>query len=152
MKAVIQRVSRAQVTVGGERVGVIAAGLVILLGVEKMDTPGDAAYLADRIAGLRVFGDDRGKMNRSIIDTGGAALVVSQFTLCGDCRSGRRPSFDAAAPAAEAASLYDVFVAELRTKSILVATGVFQAHMSVELVNDGPVTFVLESKEKQDRG
>lgn len=145
MRAVVQRVSTARVLVDGGVVGRIGAGLVVLLGVTHGDTPADARYLAGKVAGLRVFQDDKGKMNRSVGDLAGGLLVVSQFTLYGDCRSGRRPSFDAAAPPDRAQALYDSFVAEVRALGLDVATGVFQAHMQVELVNDGPVTLILDT-------
>ncbi len=146
MRAVVQRVSRARVIAGGETVGQIGPGLLVLLGVSKGDTEADAEYLADKTAGLRIFNDEAGKMNRSIADAGGAALVVSQFTLYGDCRKGRRPSFDEAAGAELANSLYERYVTALRSRGLDVQTGVFQAMMDVELVNDGPVTLLLDSK------
>ncbi len=145
MKAVVQRVSRASVTVDGTVTGAIHRGLLVLLGVAKSDTEQSADYLVDKIAGLRIFPDENGKMNRSLVDTGGAILVVSQFTLYGDCRKGRRPSFDAAATPELARSLYEYFVTRARALQIPVETGVFQAHMDVELINDGPVTLILES-------
>lgn len=146
MRAVLQRVSRARVGVAGETVGAIGTGLLVLLGVEAGDSDQDAAALADKTAGLRIFEDADGKMNRSVQDIGGAVLVVSQFTLLGDCRKGRRPGFSAAAPPALAVPLYEKFVAELRRKGLEVATGVFQASMEVELVNQGPVTLLLDSR------
>lgn len=149
MKAVLQRVSSARVTVEGQVTGSIARGILVFVGITHEDTPGDAEFLADRIVGLRIFPDEAGKMNRNLVDVGGALLVVSQFTLYGDCTGGRRPSFDLAAPPGQAQVLYDHFVANLRDRSIIVATGVFQAMMSVELVNDGPVTFVVESKKQK---
>jgi D-tyrosyl-tRNA(Tyr) deacylase len=145
MKAVIQRVSRASVTVDGMVTGAIGRGLLILLGVGKSDTRQSAEYLADKITSLRIFPDQNGKMNCSLLDTGGSLLVVSQFTLYGDCRKGRRPSFDAAAPPEQARALYEYFVSRLRAMGVPVETGVFQAHMDVELLNDGPVTLLLES-------
>ena len=148
MRALIQRVTQARVEVEGERVGGIGVGLLVLLGVAKPDLVADADFLADKIVNLRIFQDDEGKMNRSLLDTGGALLVVSQFTLYGDCRKGRRPSFDAAAPAEQARSLYDRFVAVARKKGVAVETGVFQAHMAVSLVNDGPVTLLIESESR----
>ncbi len=147
MRAVIQRVSRAQVTVDGVVTGRIGRGLLVLLGVTHADTTSDAEYLADKIIQLRVFSDEAGKMNRGLAEAGGALLVVSQFTLYGDCRKGRRPSFDAAAPAELARALYEHFVATARGRGIPVETGVFQAHMDVELINDGPVTLILETTE-----
>ena len=145
MRAVIQRVSEARVTVAGSVVGEIGPGLLALLGVAKPDTAADAEFLAEKILNLRVFPDEAGKMNRSLLDTLGALLVVSQFTLYGDCRKGRRPSFDDAAPAEQARPLYEHFVEVARRSGVRVETGVFQAHMEVSLVNDGPVTLVVES-------
>ncbi len=145
MRAVVQRVGSASVAVGGERAGAIGRGLLVLLGVTHADTADDAAYLAGKIAGLRVFEDGQGKMNLGAADVGGAVLVVSQFTLYGDCRKGRRPSFDAAAAPPHAEAMYEEFVRRLRVLGVPVSTGVFQAHMQVELVNDGPVTLVLDS-------
>lgn len=147
MRAVVQRVSRADVSVDGACVGRIERGLLVLLGVTHGDTAEGARWLAGKIAGLRVFEDDQGKMNRSVSDVGGELLVVSQFTLYGDCRKGRRPSFDAAARPEEARALYEILVEELRRLGLGVATGVFQAHMAVGLVNDGPVTLLLETTE-----
>jgi D-aminoacyl-tRNA deacylase len=144
MRAVIQRVLSAQVIVGGDVVGKIGAGLLILLGVTASDTAGDAEALAEKLVNLRIFSDDAGKMNRSLLDTGGALLAVSQFTLYGDCRKGRRPSFDGAAPAEQARALYEHFVQAVRGKNVHVETGIFQAHMEVSLVNDGPVTLIVE--------
>jgi D-tyrosyl-tRNA(Tyr) deacylase len=144
VRAVIQRVTEARVTAGNEIVGEIGSGLCVLLGVDKQDGEENAKALADKIKNLRVFEDHQGKMNRSITDSGGELLVVSQFTLYADCRKGNRPSFSDAAPAAEADRLYQVFVQRLRDAGLEVATGCFQAHMKVSLVNDGPVTFVLE--------
>jgi D-tyrosyl-tRNA(Tyr) deacylase len=125
--------------------GEIAAGLLVLLGVAKGDTPDDVGFLAAKITQLRVFNDDEGKMNRSLADVGGAMLAVSQFTLYGDCRKGRRPSFDHAAPSDLARQLYEQFVESVRSLGVQVQTGVFQAHMQVSLVNDGPVTIIVES-------
>src|ERR1051326_4563720 len=139
MRAVIQRVSRAKVTVEGRITGEIGTGLMILLGVGHEDTPAVAASLAEKSANLRIFEDENQKMNRSLLDVKGAALVVSQFTLYGDARGGRRPSFIAAAPPELAKSLYEVFCEALRGLGVNVATGIFQAMMSVELVNEGPV-------------
>jgi len=145
MRAVIQRVSRAQVKVDGQTVGEIGCGFLILLGVAATDTEADADYLADKIAGLRIFEDEAGKMNRALADVGGAALVVSQFTLYGDVRRGKRPSFDASAPAEKARQLYEYFVGRIRCMGLKCETGKFQADMQVELVNDGPVTILLDS-------
>ncbi len=145
MRAVVQRVTRASVEVDGSIVGEIGPGLLVLLGVAKPDRPADAAFLAEKISGLRVFPDEAGKMNRSVTDIGGSLLVVSQFTLYGDTRKGRRPSFDGAAPAEQASELYECFVAAARRGGLRVETGVFQAHMAVSLVNDGPVTLIVES-------
>ena len=145
MRAVIQRVSRARVTVVSSVAGEIALGLVILLGVGRDDTSSVAVRMAERIANLRIFEDDQGKMNRSLLDAGVSALVVSQFTLYGDARGQRRPSFIAAAPPEQAKKLYEEFGEALRRLGITVATGVFQAMMSVELVNEGPVTVLLDS-------
>ena len=151
MRAVLQRVSQASVTVHADSVqtisGAIGPGLLVLLGVTHADTTKDADTLLDKIIQLRIFPDDAGKMNRSLVDTGGALLVVSQFTLYGDCRKGRRPSFDSAAPAATARTLYEYFVEAARSRGVPVETGVFQAHMEVALVNDGPVTLILETNE-----
>ncbi|MEI6826732.1 MAG: D-aminoacyl-tRNA deacylase [Desulfuromonadales bacterium] len=144
MKAVIQRVTSASVIVEDTVVGTIGHGIVILLGVEKGDTEAQADWLVDKISGLRIFSDGEGKMNRSVVDIGGALLVISQFTLAGNCAKGRRPSFDTAAPAEEGKRLYDYFVASVRRIGLPVATGIFQADMQVSLVNDGPVTFILE--------
>jgi D-tyrosyl-tRNA(Tyr) deacylase len=145
MRAVVQRVSRARVTVDARVTGEIAAGLMVLLGVGREDTQSVAASMAEKIANLRIFEDDQGKMNRSLLDVRGAALVVSQFTLYGDARGQRRPSFISAAPPEQAAGLYEHFNAALRELGISVATGIFQAMMSVELVNEGPVTILLDS-------
>jgi D-tyrosyl-tRNA(Tyr) deacylase len=152
MRAVIQRVSSASVTVDGATVGQIGPGLLVLLGVAKGDTEQDAVMLARKIAELRVFQDEAGKMNLSVKDTGGALLVVSQFTLCGDTRKGRRPSFDLAAPPADARRLYEKFVEAARAEGLPVETGVFQAMMSVSLVNEGPVTFLVESRDPNRSG
>src|ERR1700757_981801 len=145
MRAVVQRVSRARVIVEGHVTGEIAAGLMILIGVGRDDTPAVTAGMAAKVAKLRIFEDEQGKMNRSLLDVKGAALVVSQFTLYGDARGQRRPSFISAAPPEKAAALYDEFNAALRALGITVATGIFQAMMAVELVNEGPVTILLDS-------
>jgi D-tyrosyl-tRNA(Tyr) deacylase len=151
MRIVLQRVTRAHVEVAGETVGSIGPGLVILLGVTHSDTRQDADYLASKVIQLRIFPDDARRMNRSLLDAGGALLVVSQFTLYGDCRKGRRPSFDQAASPEQARALYEYFVERLKSSNITVATGIFQAEMEVQLVNDGPVTFVLDSKADSTR-
>jgi len=145
MRAVVQRVSRAQVTVEGRITGQVDAGLMILLGVGREDTSAVAVSMAEKAANLRIFEDEQGKMNKSLLDVKGAALVVSQFTLYGDARGQRRPSFLAAAPPEKAVALYEEFNAALRELGVTVATGVFQTMMSVELVNEGPVTILLDS-------
>jgi len=147
MRAVVQRVSRACVVIDGETVGAIERGLLILLGVTHSDTDETAAWLADKIIGLRIFNDADGKMNRSVTDVGGGVLVVSQFTLYGDCRKGRRPSFIDAAPPEIAIALYEGFVNAIKAQGVPAATGRFGAMMQVELVNDGPVTLIVDSKE-----
>ncbi|MDF0642748.1 MAG: D-aminoacyl-tRNA deacylase [Nitrospira sp.] len=146
MKAVVQRVVRAQVEVNGQIEGRIRDGLLVLLGVADGDTEADGRSLAEKLRTLRIFSDDQGKMNRSLTDTGGSILLVSQFTLLGNTRNGRRPSFEAAAPPAEAKRLYEYVIDELRARGVPVETGVFAAHMAVDSVNDGPVTFVLETR------
>ena len=146
MRAVIQRVSRARVTVEGRVNGEIAAGVVVLLGVGRGDTAEASVYLAEKTANLRIFDDAEGKMNRSLVEIGGAALVVSQFTLYGDTRGGRRPGFSRAAAPQEANLLYEEYVRALRALDVRVETGIFQTHMDVELVNDGPVTLLLDSE------
>ncbi|MDD2389763.1 MAG: D-aminoacyl-tRNA deacylase [Desulfobacterales bacterium] len=146
MRAVIQRVKHSCVTVNGETVGEIRSGLLVLLGVAAGDTESDAIYLADKIARLRIFEDENGKMNLSILETGGSMLVVSQFTLLGDCRKGRRPSFAHAAPPNPANTLYEYFITLVRENGIGVETGIFGAMMEVSLVNDGPVTLIVESR------
>ena len=145
MRSVIQRVSRAKVTVDGAITGEIGPGLMILLGVGKEDTSAVASSMAEKVAHLRIFEDDHGKMNRSLLDVKASALVVSQFTLYGDARGQRRPSFISAAPPEKAKALYEEFAAALRSLGITVATGIFQVMMSVELVNEGPVTILLDS-------
>ena len=145
MRAVVQRVTYAKVEVEGKVAGEIGAGLLVLLGVARGDTAADAQFVASKIVQLRIFSDDAGKMNRSLLDTGGALLAVSQFTLYGDTRKGRRPSFDAAAPPEVARELYDCFVNAVRAAGVRCETGVFQAHMDVTLTNDGPVTLIVES-------
>jgi D-tyrosyl-tRNA(Tyr) deacylase len=146
VRAVVQRVAEASVRVGGETVGAIGAGLVVLLGVAVGDTEADADALADKVLNLRVFPDEAGQMNRSVLDVSGALLVVSQFTLLGDARRGRRPSYIEAAPPEEADRLYQQFVARLRPSGLPIATGVFRATMDVVLVNQGPVTILLDSR------
>jgi D-aminoacyl-tRNA deacylase len=146
MRAVVQRVLRARVTVESRTAGQIERGLVVLLGVGSGDSEGDAQYLAEKIAGLRIFEDEAGKMNRSVSDTGGAVLAVSQFTLYGDTRRGKRPSFDAAARPEAARKLYEYFVECVRELGLRCETGQFQAAMQLELVNDGPVTILLDSE------
>jgi len=145
MRAVVQRVSQARVEVEGSTVCEIGRGLLVLLAVAKTDTRSDAVWMAEKIAGLRVFPDEAGKLNRSVLEAGGAVLAVSQFTLYGDCRKGRRPSFDKAAGAGEARALYEYFVEACRKLGAPVETGVFQATMAVTLVNDGPVTLIIDS-------
>ena len=146
MRAVVQRVSRAQVTVNGEIVGKIGLGLLVLLGVGRDDGEADATYLAEKIAGLRVFEDAQGKMNRSVQEVGGSVLAVSQFTLYGDVRRGKRPSFDAAAPPEKARQLFEFFVEHIRAAGLPCETGRFQEMMTVELMNEGPVTILLDSQ------
>lgn len=146
MRAVVQRVREAQVTVEGETVGKIGPGLVVLIGVRQDDALADAVYLADKIANLRIFEDAQGRMNRSLLDTGGAALIVSQFTLYGDARKGRRPSFTEAAGGEAARALYEAVCAKVAEAGVPVARGVFGAKMEVALVNDGPVTLLLDSR------
>lgn len=145
MRAVVQRVTQSAVTVDGEQVGAIGPGLMILLGVSRDDLDADADDLAKKIAHLRIFEDEDGKMNRSLVETGGAMLVVSQFTLLGDCRKGRRPSFVAAAPPQKAEALYKRFTDQVRAMGIDVSTGKFRAMMQVSLINDGPVTLIVET-------
>ena len=146
MRAVVQRVSRARVTVEGRVTGEIASGVMILLGVGREDTSAIAASMAEKVANLRIFEDDQGKMNRSLLDVNGSALVVSQFTLYGDARGQRRPSFISAAPPEKAKALYEEFTLAMQNLGIRVSTGIFQAIMSVELVNEGPVTILLDSE------
>lgn len=146
MRAVVQRVSKASVTVAGEVVSEIAQGMVVLLGVAVGDTQADARLLAEKISGLRIFNDPDDKMNLALADVGGAMIVVSQFTLLGDCRKGRRPGFTDAAPPQLAEALYENFVSEVRRVGITVGTGRFRTHMDVALVNDGPVTMLLDSR------
>ena len=145
MRAVVQRVSRAKVTIDGWVSGEIGFGLLVLLGVGRNDSEADVDYLAQKIAGLRVFEDAEGKMNRSVVDVGGSVLAVSQFTLYGDVRRGKRPSFDDAAPPEQARRLYELFVARIQATGLRCETGRFQETMQVELVNEGPVTIMLDS-------
>lgn len=146
MRAIIQRVTSSKVEVDRQTVGEIGEGLLVLLGVARDDGPADADYLADKIINLRIFRDDADKMNRSLADTGGAMLVVSQFTLYGDVRKGRRPSYIEAAEPEKANALYEYFVGRVRAQGIKVETGIFQAMMQVHLINDGPVTILLDSR------
>lgn len=146
MRAVVQRVVESAVAVDGRTIGSIGKGLLVLLGVSKDDTPADADYLAEKIVNLRIFSDDDGKMNRSLLETWGEMLVVSQFTLLGNCAKGRRPSFVDAAGPEMANALYEHFAAAVREKGVAVETGEFGAMMAVSLINDGPVTLILESK------
>ncbi|MDD4334407.1 MAG: D-aminoacyl-tRNA deacylase [Desulfotomaculaceae bacterium] len=146
MRLVVQRVRRGSVKVENRLISEIDCGLVALLGVGQGDTSRDAAYLAEKIARLRLFEDEAGKMNLSVLETGGAVLAVSQFTLYGDCRKGRRPGFSAAAPPDMARELYEIFVDELKKLGLKVSTGCFREHMEVEIINDGPVTLLLDSK------
>jgi D-tyrosyl-tRNA(Tyr) deacylase len=145
VRFVIQRVIRAGVRIDGKLQTEIGTGLLVLVGIAATDSAGQADYLADKLVNLRVFPDAEGRMNRSALDVNASLLLVSQFTLYGDCRKGRRPSFDAAAPPALARELYEYVVTKVREKGLVTGTGVFQAHMEVELVNDGPVTLLLES-------
>lgn len=146
MRAVIQRVSSASVTVNCETTGKINAGILVLLGIHKEDTPKDIQWMVNKIINLRIFEDEHGKMNDSLLDTGGAMLIVSQFTLYGDCRKGRRPGYSNAAPPDKAKKLYEQFIDTVQqTNNIPTASGIFQAHMDVSLVNDGPVTLLLDS-------
>ena len=145
MRALVQRVTQAKVEVNGAVAGQIGPGLLVLLGVAKPDSAADAEFLGRKVVELRIFSDNEGKMNRSLLDTGGALLAVSQFTLYGDCRKGRRPSFDAAAGAEQARSLYQHFIGVARRSGVRVEAGIFQAAMTVSLVNDGPVTLVVDS-------
>lgn len=146
MRVVLQRVTRAAVAIGGDVVGRIGPGLLVLVGIQPTDTDADVEFLADKLVNLRIFADEQDKMNRSLLDIGGELLVVSQFTLYGDCRKGRRPSFVAAAPPEVAIPIYERFLERLRQTTLKVETGWFGAMMAVELINDGPVTFVLESE------
>ena len=151
MRLVIQRVTEARVTVNNSATGSIRTGLLVFLGVSRTDTAEDADYLIGKLLGLRIFPDDDGKMNRNVQEAGGALLVVSQFTLYGDCRRGRRPSFDQAAPPQQAQDLYNYFVESAKRGPVPVETGVFQAMMQVHIVNDGPVTILIDSAERVKR-
>jgi D-tyrosyl-tRNA(Tyr) deacylase len=151
MRIVIQRVKEALVAVDGNASGAIGTGLLVFVGISKSDTTADADYLVEKTLGLRIFPDQAGKMNRNVAEAGGALLVVSQFTLYADCRRGRRPSFDAAAPPDRAQELYQCFVEAARKGPVAVETGVFQAMMEVRLVNDGPVTIVIDSADRNLR-
>ena len=148
MRMLIQRVKEARVEVSGQLIGTIGKGLLVLIGIARTDSQNEVAYLVEKLAGLRIFPDENGKMNRNIREAGGALLLVSQFTLYADCRRGRRPGFDAAARAEQAAGLYEAFVEAARATGVPVATGVFQAMMEVHLVNDGPVTIMVDSADK----
>ncbi len=148
MRAVVQRVDKAKVVVNDNVAGKIDKGLLVLLGVAADDTEKDLRYIVDKVSGLRIFEDADGKMNLSVADVGGGILAVSQFTLYGDCRKGKRPSFDMAAKAEMAKAYYDTFVLELKKLGLVVETGIFQAHMLVDLVNNGPVTILLDSRKQ----
>lgn len=145
MRAVVQRVRHAAVTVNRKQVGAIGNGLLVFLGVANEDTQTDADYLAEKVAGLRIFPDEQGKMNRSVCDTGGEVMIISQFTLYGDVRRGKRPAFTRAAPPRHAETLYNYYVTQMRRQGLVVATGQFQAMMDIALVNPGPVTILLDS-------
>ena len=151
MRLVIQRVKESSVTVNGSTTGSIRSGLLVLIGVSREDTRAEADYMLDKLLGLRIFPDENGKMNRNVVESGGSLLLVSQFTLYGDCRKGRRPSFDRAAPPNQAQPLYEYFVESARSKTVPVETGIFQATMEVHLINDGPVTILLDSDERQKK-
>lgn len=148
MRSVVQRVKRASVTVNDQTVGQINAGLLVLLAVGQGDSVNDLTWMVDKLVGLRIFEDEEGKMNRSILDMGGELLVVSQFTLYGDCRKGKRPSFSSAAPPEQAKDMFEKSVEAIRCYGLKVETGIFQAEMDVELINDGPVTILLDSEKK----
>jgi D-tyrosyl-tRNA(Tyr) deacylase len=151
MRVVLQRVTKASVNVQDRTVGSIRTGLVVFLGISKSDTTGDADYLLDKLLGLRIFPDDEGKMNRNVQDAGGALLIVSQFTLYADCRKGRRPGFDQAAPPEQAKTLYNHFVASAQGGPVPVETGVFQATMEVQIINQGPVTILIDSADRSKK-
>jgi D-tyrosyl-tRNA(Tyr) deacylase len=151
MRLVIQRVKESTVAVNGRTTGSIRRGLLVLIGIAREDTREEVDYVLDKLLGLRIFADDAGKMNRNIVESGGALLLVSQFTLYGDCRKGRRPSFDRAAPPELAQTLYEYFVQSARRWAVPVETGIFQASMEVHLINDGPVTILLDSDDRQKK-
>jgi D-tyrosyl-tRNA(Tyr) deacylase len=151
MRLVIQRVKECKVIVNGSTAGSIRSGLLVLIGISREDTRAEVDYMLDKLLGLRIFPDDNGKMNRNIVESGGALLLVSQFTLYGDCRKGRRPSFDRAAPPEIAQMLYDHFVDAARRGPVPVETGIFQASMEVSLINDGPVTILLDTDDRQKK-
>jgi D-tyrosyl-tRNA(Tyr) deacylase len=151
MRVIIQRVTEARVAVNESTTGTIRTGLLVFLGISRSDTAADADYLAEKVLGLRIFPDEAGKMNRNVQESGGALLIVSQFTLYGDCRKGRRPSFDQAAPPEQAQALYNYFVESARRGPVPVETGVFQAAMQVHIVNDGPVTILIDSADRTNR-
>jgi D-tyrosyl-tRNA(Tyr) deacylase len=151
MRLVIQRVKESKVVVSGSTVGAIRRGLLVLIGIAREDTREEADYMVDKLLGLRIFPDESGKMNRNIVESEGSLLLVSQFTLYGDCRKGRRPSFDRAAPPSEAQPLYEYFVERARKSAVPVETGIFQASMEVHLINDGPVTLLLDSADRQKK-
>jgi len=149
LRLVIQRVKESSVIVNGSTTGSIRSGLLVLIGIGREDTRAEADYMIDKLLGLRIFPDDSGKMNRNVAESGGSLLLVSQFTLYGDCRKGRRPSFDRAAPPQQAQELYEYFVESARRGPVAVKTGIFQATMEVHLVNDGPVTILLDSDDRR---
>ncbi len=151
MRLVIQRVKESKVTVNGSTTGSIRSGLLVLIGIAREDTRAEVDYMLDKLLRLRIFPDDAGKMNRNIGESGGGMLLVSQFTLYGDCRKGRRPSFDRAAPPEQAQPLYEYFVESARRGTVPIETGVFQASMEVHLINDGPVTILLDSDDRQKK-
>jgi D-tyrosyl-tRNA(Tyr) deacylase len=151
MRILVQRVTEARVTVAENTVAAVGRGLLVFLGIAKTDTMADADYLVEKLLGLRIFPDDAGKMNRNVSQAGGRLLVVSQFTLYADCRRGRRPSFDTAAPPEQASTLYNYFVESVAKSQVSVESGVFQAHMQVTLSNDGPVTILIDSGERNQR-
>lgn len=151
MRMLVQRVTEARVTVTDNTVAAVGRGLLVFLGIAKTDTTADADYLVEKLLGLRIFPDDAGKMNRNVSQAGGRLLIVSQFTLYADCRRGRRPSFDKAAPPEQASTLYNYFVESAAKSQVSVESGVFQAHMQVSLSNDGPVTILIDSGERNQR-